>query len=107
MGTSVSQRKSRYLNTLYCYLYQPDVNLFSRLCDQIVIFKNARDAMQISNLARKMYPGNSKFMIEAFKDATSGPYGYSLIDMKPYTEEAYRLRTNILPGETHYVYVRK
>ena len=73
----------------------------------IVIFKNARDAMQISNLARQMYPGNRKFMIEAFKDATSGPYGYLLIDMKPYTEEAYRLRTNIFPGETHYVYVRK
>ena len=64
----------------------------------IVVFKNARDAMQISNLARQMYPGNSKFMVEAFKDATSGPYGYLLIDMKPYTEEAYRLRTNIFPG---------
>jgi len=73
----------------------------------IVVFKNARDAMQISNLARQMYPGNSKFMVEAFKDATSGPYGYLLIDMKPYTEETYRLRTNIFPGETHYVYVRK
>ena len=73
----------------------------------IVIFKNARDAMQISNLARQMYPGNSKYMIEAFKDATNGPYGYLLIDMKPYTEELYRLRTNIFPGETHYVYVRE
>ena len=73
----------------------------------IVVFKNARDAMQISNLARQMYPGNSKFMVEAFKDATSGPYKYILVDMKPYTEELYRLRTNILPGVTHYVYVRK
>ena len=73
----------------------------------IVVFKNARDAMQISNLARQMYPGNSKFMVEAFKDATSGPYGYLLIDMKPYTEDIYRLRTNIFPGETHYVYIRK
>ena len=73
----------------------------------IVVFKNARDALQISNLARQMYPGHSKYMVEAFKDATSGPYGYLLIDMKPYTEETYRLRTNIFPGETHYVYVRK
>ena len=39
----------------------------------IVAFKNARGAMQISNLARQMYSGNSKFMVEAFKDATSGP----------------------------------
>ena len=64
----------------------------------IVVFKNARDAMQISNLARQMYPGNSKFMVEAFKDATNGPYGYLLIDMKPYTEETYRLRANIFSG---------
>ena len=74
----------------------------------IVVFKNARDAMQISNLARQMYPGNSKFMVEAFKDATSGPYGYLLIDMKPYTEEAYRLRTNIFPGRlTTYTFANK
>ena len=63
--------------------------------------------MHISNLARQMYPGHSKYMVEAFKNATSDPYGYLLIDMKPFTEEMYRLRTNIFPGETHYVYIRK
>ena len=63
--------------------------------------------MQISNLARQMYPENSKFLVEAFKDATSGPCGYLLIDMKPYAEEAFRLRRNIFPGETHYIYIRK
>ena len=48
----------------------------------IVLFKNARDATQVANLARQMYPGKSAFMIEAFKNATSAPYGYLLIDLR-------------------------
>ena len=41
----------------------------------IVLFKNARDATQVANLTRQMYPGERTFMIEAFKNATSAPYG--------------------------------
>ncbi len=37
----------------------------------LVLFKNARDATQISHLAGQMYPGKSKFMIDAYRDATS------------------------------------
>ena len=52
----------------------------------IVLFKNVRDATQVAILARQMYPGKSAFMIEAFKNATSAPYGYLLIDLKQETE---------------------
>jgi len=54
-----------------------------------------------------MYPGKSKFLVEAFKDATEKAFGYLLLDLKPDTEEKYRLRTNILPGETQFVYLPK
>ena len=73
----------------------------------LVLFKNARDATQISHLAGQMYPGKSKFMIEAYRDATSSPFSYLLIDLKQATEDKLRLRTNIFPGETPYVYVPK
>ena len=73
----------------------------------LVIFKNPRDQNQLAILARQMYPGNAKFLIEAFGDATSKPYGYLLIDLKPDTEERLRIRTNIFKGETQIVYVRK
>jgi hypothetical protein len=72
----------------------------------IVLFKNPRDANQVATLARQMYPGKSKFLVEAFKDATEKAYGYLLIDLKPDTEEKIRVRTNIFPAdERHYVYV--
>lgn len=73
----------------------------------LILFKNVRDTSQIANLARQMFPGNSHFMIEAFRDATMTPFGYLMIDLKPDTDERCRIRTSIFPGETHYVYVRK
>ena len=71
------------------------------------LFKNPRDATQVATLGRQMYPGKSKFLIEAFKDATQKPYGYLFLDMKPETEEIYRVRTNIFPNERQYVYLPK
>ena len=73
----------------------------------IVLFKNARDATQVANLARQMYPDKSEFMIEAFKNAASAPYGYLMIDLKQETDDKLRLRTGIFPGDVQYVYRRK
>ena len=70
----------------------------------IVLFKHARDAIQVANLARQMYPGKSAFMI---KNTTSSPYGYLLIDLKQETDDKLSLRTGIFPGDLQYVYLRK
>jgi len=73
----------------------------------LVVFRNPRDATQITHLARQMYPGQAKFLIEAFRDATREPYTYMLVDLKPDTDEKFRVRSNIFPGEQCYVYVPK
>ena len=46
-------------------------------------------------------------MIEAFKNSTSAPYGYILIDLEQETDDKLRLRTDIFPGDVQYVYLRK
>ena len=61
----------------------------------LVLFKNARDASQVANLARQMYPRKSAFMIEALKNATNAPHGYLLIDLKQETDDKFRLRTEL------------
>ena len=71
----------------------------------MVLFKNPRDASQISHLAKQMYPGNTKFLVEAYRDATAAPYGYLLLDLKPDTSEEMRLKTNIFPHEYTTVYM--
>ena len=54
-----------------------------------------------------MYPRKSAFMVEAFKNATSAPYGYLLIDLKQETTEKLMLRTRLFPGDDLFVYARK
>ena len=71
----------------------------------LVIFKNPRDKTQITYLARQMYPGRSKFVTEAFEDATAKPYSYLVVDLKADTEEKMRLRSGIFPGEDNFVYI--
>lgn len=74
-------------------------------CHHMVLFKSPRDNSQITHLAKQMYPGNIKFLQEAFKDATAKPYDYLLCDLKPDTLEDYRLRSSIFPSEMQYAYV--
>ena len=70
----------------------------------LVLFKNPRDASQITFLARQIFPLKSKFMIEAYEDGTSGPYSFLVLDLKPTTSDKMRLRSGIFPGDAHYAY---
>ena len=73
----------------------------------LVLFKNPCDVTQISTLARQMYVGRSKFLVEAFNDATTKPFRYLLIGLEPDAPENLRVRTNIFSDERNYVYVPK
>lgn len=87
--------------------YGKEMRTVSLNSHYIILFKNPRDRLQISTLARQMYPGQSQFLIEAFQNATQEAYGYLLIDLKPTTNELHRIRTGILPNDTPIVYVQK
>lgn len=71
----------------------------------IVLFKNPRDKYQINVLARQMYPGNVKFLQEAYEDATNKAHGYLLLDLKPDTPDDFRVKTGILRSDTPIVYM--
>ena len=70
-----------------------------------IIFKNPRDRSQITHLAKQTHPGNVKFLWHSYVDATSDPYTYLVIDLKMSTPEQIRIRSNVFPGEKHYVYL--
>ena len=73
----------------------------------MIVFKNPRDSLGISTLARQMYPHNTNFLLQSLQDATKKPFGYLLLDLHQLTPENMRLRTNILPGEKQIVYVKR
>lgn len=96
-------KKSHHLNMSVIFIVQ---NAFQqgkvmrtlRLNSQYDVYmKNPRDKLQITIIGKQM--GNMKFIEEAFKDATSTPFGYLCIDNKNDTDDRYRVRTRIFPEE--------
>jgi hypothetical protein len=74
----------------------------------MVLFKNPRDATQIRTLASQMYPDRTQFLIQAFRDATSKPHGYLLINLRPDACDELRILTDVLEDEpTVYVATSK
>lgn len=61
----------------------------------IVLFKNPRNQIIASNIARQMFPHKIKQFQLIYDDATKTPYSYLFIDLKPNTDDEIRLLTNI------------
>ena len=53
----------------------------TRNADYFVFTRSPRNLVSITNLAKQVYPGNSKGVIEAYKDITQKPYGIMLWDL--------------------------
>jgi hypothetical protein len=61
----------------------------------MIIFKNPRDAVQISIFGRQMFPSRSKAFLEAFKDATVKEHGYLFLDFTQKTPDNLRIQANV------------
>ena len=72
-----------------------------------VLFKNMRDKLQYSTFARQAFTGKGKAFMEIYEDCVKNKFGYLLVDLYPHSDDFLRLRTNVLPGETTYVYCIK
>ena len=108
--TNLFTKGSHHYNCSVIYIVQ---NLFNQNKENrtislnshyIVVFKNPRDASQIVHLAKQSYPSRPKVVQEAFLDVTSKPFGYLLFDFTQKIQDSYRLRTQIFPDETNFVY---
>ena len=61
----------------------------------LVLFNKPKDQQQVMVLARQMYPGQSEKFLSAYKMATSKPYEYLGIDLKPDTPSDKHLWPNV------------
>lgn len=48
-----------------------------------ILLKNPRDRRQVMCLADQCFTGNREYVMAAYNDATSVPFGYLLLDLKP------------------------
>jgi hypothetical protein len=61
----------------------------------LILFANKRDRSQALCLARQLYPGETKFFMSAYREATKKPRGYLVVDCRAETPEEMSLFTNI------------
>ena len=111
--TNLFTRGSHHRNLSVIFIVQnlfhqaKELRTISLNSHYLIVFKNPRDKLQIAHLGKQLYPGRGKYLQEAYQDATRYPYGYLLIDLKPETQEEYRLRSKIFPPDLTVVYVCK
>ena len=85
-------------------LFHKNQRAFSLNSNYMVIFKNPQDNSQFATIARQIRPDKMKLLMWAYKDATSSPHSYLMLDLKPDTEERLRVQSNILEDPQH-VYI--
>jgi hypothetical protein len=60
----------------------------------IYLTKNPRDASVITNFAKQFMPGETRDVRDAYREATSRPYGYILFDLRQMCPDESRIRAN-------------
>ena len=97
-------KNSHHYEVSVLYLMQ---NLFLKLPNHrttslnanfIILFSNPRDKTQIMHLARQISPSNTKFVMDAYRQATSKPHGYIVFNFKQNCPENLRLRDSVFGG---------
>jgi len=94
---------SHHLNISVVFITQnifhqsPVMRTISLNCHYMIHFNNPRDKQQINNLSRQIFPSNSKFLIQAYEEATEKPYKYIKVDLSPDTPNILRVSGDIIP----------
>lgn len=86
-------------------LYGRNIKTARANAHYLLLMRNPMAKQNIRTLGSQLFPGQLKFFMESFEDATSKPYSYLLIDSHPNTEDNERLMTNIFPGERETFYL--
>ena len=73
----------------------------------LCVFKNPRDKLQISCLARQIYPNNNKFLMDSYAQATEKAHGYLVLNLQQRCPEAYRVRDSFFPKDAHFFVDKK
>ena len=72
-------------------------NTLRKNAHYVILFKDPGDMTVVRTMSWRMFPDNTKYLVDAFKQATAQPHGYLLIDRTQETDDECRLRTNIVP----------
>lgn len=90
-------------NIFHKGVHSRDISLNTKY---LIVFKNPRDQQQFQYLARQIYPEKSKDLLKIYKEATSTPHNYLLIDLTQEISDTLRFRTNIFSKNYCIIYCK-
>lgn len=108
-ANSLFTKRSHHRNLSVLFIVQ---NLFHKNMRTIsvnthyfFIAKSPRDASSVTNIAKQAFPGRTKYVLEAYRDATREPHSFLMIDMRQETRDNARLLANYPPTDGGHVTV--
>ena len=103
---------SHHRNLSVCFLVNnlfykglSTMRLISLNTHYLCLFRSARDQNSVENIGRQMFGKNNKYMVDAYRDATSKKYGYLIVDAKSDSDDRIRLRTQVIPPAIPICYI--
>lgn len=94
--TEGSHHRSLSIISINQNLYATKDPTQRRNCHYLILYDNPVDKSMTFALARQMFPKNSEQFIKSFEKATKRPYGFLLLDLKPFTPANQRLKYDIV-----------
>jgi len=79
--------------------YMKNLRTASLNTTYMIFFNQIRDQTTIHQIAKQMFPCNSSYLIEAYKQCIKKPRGYIFIDMHGDQNNNFRLRSNVFDTE--------
>jgi len=71
----------------------------NRNAHYIVAFKNPRDQTGIRTVLLQAFPDEWRSVLRLFKEVTSRPFGYLMLDVHPASDDRYRLWSHLTAAE--------
>ena len=94
-----SHHISVFLLSQNLFLQKPLYRNISINSMYIIVLKNPRDASQIRSYAKQFAPGNTKWVVDVYRECTKKAYTYLLFDHHQTTPDILRVRSNIFQFE--------
>ena len=79
-----------------------EISLNSQL---LILFDFSRDRSIITNLARQIFPGNTKFLQSAYEHCVKKDWGYIVMDLHPRHKRYCWVRSSIFPSKDCVVFI--
>ena len=96
------------LKGLFCFLQNAfpaklrTVNINSMY---LIFFNQIRDRSTIVNIAKQFCPGQTKYLLDAYKKCVSVKFRPLVLDFHQFSNDKFRVRSSLFPSEDCEIYL--